>query len=175
MKYINHMTTSGDDEKHMALMEKAGLEGYAAYWLVAERIAAQIRPECVSTSMSLSWRSWGLLLRVDPRKARRLIGSIGEAKLCRLEVAGDVATVDMPNLLKYADDYMKRMLRNSGATPNKLRSLSVLQALPAVQAVQAEQKHTCDSSAVADGESFSGRRKKAAKQISAMISPGSGI
>jgi hypothetical protein len=132
VKYINHMTSSHDDEKHQAAMDRAGLEVYGAYWIIAEKIAAQIRPECVSTSLQLSWKSWASKLQVDPRVARRLIRVMGEVKLVILEETDSGALVSIPNLLKYGDEYTKKVLKKSGQYPDKLPTLHRSPAVPAV-------------------------------------------
>lgn len=136
MKYINHMTASGDDEKHQALMARVGLRGYGAYWIIAEKIGAQIRPESCDTSMGLTWQRWGNHLGVEGDSARRLIRSMAEVGLIELEEVGKIASVNMPNILKYADEYTKRVGIKSGQTPDttreKLRKLSGTPALPAL-------------------------------------------
>jgi len=158
MKYINHMTSSSDDEKHEALIEKCGMAGYGAYWVVAEKIAAQIRPECVSTSLTLSWRNWSRHLRVDDvRTTKYLINAIADAGLILLKIAQisptsalpggrsgarhrsishrsetEIVTIDMPNILKYGDEYTKRVGIKSRQTPDKLPTISGSPALPAL-------------------------------------------
>lgn len=133
------MTSSHDDEKHRAAMDRAGLEVYGAYWIICEKIAGQIRPECVSTSLQLSWKSWASSLQVDPRVARRLVRVMGESKLAVVQETDIGAKVDIPNLLKYGDEYSKRVLKRSGQTPDKLPTMSGTPALPAVPALPEEQ------------------------------------
>ncbi len=158
MKYINHMTASGDDEKHQALMARVGLRGYGAYWIIAEKIGAQIRPESCDTSMGLTWQRWGNHLGVEGDSARRLIRSMAEVGLIELEEAGKIACVNMPNILKYADEYTKRVGIKSGHSPDttrdKLRKLSGTPALPAVPEEQDLKNRPCgivDNSASGDG------------------------
>ena len=129
------MTSSHDDEKHRAAMDLAGLQAYGAYWIICEKIAAQIRPECVSTSLQLSWKSWASSLQVDPRVARRLVRVIGESRLAIVEETDNGARVNIPNLLKYGDEYTKKVLKKSGQTPDKLPTMSGSPAVPALPAV----------------------------------------
>ena len=151
MKYINHMTSSHDDEKHRAAMDLAGLQAYGAYWIICEKIAAQIRPECVSTSLKLSWKSWASSLQVDPRVARRLVRVLGESRLAIVEETDSGARVNIPNLLKYADEYTKKVLKKSGQTPDKLPTMSGLPALPALP-----DKQNLKASSVPDGPPTNG-------------------
>lgn len=132
MKYINHMTCAHDDEKMQKLIDLHGMAGYGAYWLIAEVIASQIRKESMSTSLRLSYRSWGHRLHVDPRTASKWVRSLGEVGLATIDHDANGASVDIPNLLKYGDEYIKRIGSKSRQNPDKRGSLSHQQAVPAV-------------------------------------------
>jgi hypothetical protein len=132
MKYFNHMTSSVEDQKHEKLIERAGLAGYGAYWIVLEKIASQIRPECVSTSLELSWRNWARHLRTSTQKAQVLLRFMDEARLVQLTEDGGLIKVDAPNILKYGDEYTKRLGIKSRQTPDKLPRVSGTPAVPAV-------------------------------------------
>lgn len=119
MKYFTHMTASFGDERHQALMDKCGLKGYGAYWVIVEAIAAQITRQSAAVSMQLSWRRWGLRMGIDQRSASHIIRSLNDVGLISLRCDGDLATVTMPNILKYMDEYTKRL---GIETPDKLRS-----------------------------------------------------
>lgn len=131
MKYINHMTSSGDDDRHAEMMERHGLAGYGAYWRIAEMIAAQIRPEQITVWMLRSWKRWGDELGVKPSYAMKLISSLHEVGLISLSSDNHHAAIGMPNLLKYADEYTKTILKKSGETPESLGRMSSPPALPA--------------------------------------------
>jgi hypothetical protein len=143
MKYFNHLSCAGDDSKVQALREEFGLEGYAAYFLILEKIASQIRRESGSPSLSLSLRKWADHLDRDPRWVRRVLQSSHEVGLFIVEIApsvrrstsGDtrsshhsrestqsrateVITITAPNLLKYADEYSKKIGIKSRHSPD---------------------------------------------------------
>ena len=137
MKYFNHMTSSAEDEKHEILIDKAGLAGYGAYWIVLEKVASQIRRESISTSLALSWRNWARYLRSSTKKSQFLLKSAQEAGLLQLTEEGSMVRVDIPNLLKYADEYTRKLRTNSRLTPDKLPTESGSPAVkPAVPAVK---------------------------------------
>ena len=136
MKYINHMTTSSEDDRHAEVMERAGgnekgLAAYGLYWIIAERIAAQIRPEQITTWMTRSWKKWGEMCGIRPTLFQKRVKSMAEVGLIFLYCDEKSACIHLPNLLKYADEYIKRILKNSGHTPESIGSLSALPALPA--------------------------------------------
>jgi hypothetical protein len=132
MKYFNHMTSSVEDQKHEELIERTGLAGYGAYWIVLEKIASQIRPECVSTSLKLSWRNWARHLRTSTQKAQVLLRSMNDARLVRITEIDGLIEVDVPNILKYGDEYTKRLGIKPRQTPDKLPRISGTPAVPAV-------------------------------------------
>ena len=137
MKYFNHMTSSAEDEKHEILIDKAGLAGYGAYWIVLEKVASQIRRESISTSLALSWRNWARYLRSSIKKSQFLLRSAHEAGLLQLTEEGSMVRVNIPNLLKYADEYTRKLRTKSRLTPDKLPTESGSPAVePAVPAVK---------------------------------------
>jgi hypothetical protein len=126
------MTCAHDDEKMQKLIDLHGMAGYGAYWLIAEVIASQIRKESMSTSLRLSYRSWGHRLHVDPRTASKWVRSLGEVGLATIDHDANGASVDIPNLLKYGDEYIKRVGIKSRVYPASVGSLSHLPAVPAL-------------------------------------------
>jgi hypothetical protein len=126
------MTTSVEDEKHEALIEKCGMAGYGAYWVVAEKIGGQVRPESVSTSKALTWRNWARHLRTSVQQAQFWVRSMHQVGLVGLTEVNGVAEVDMPNILKYGDEYSKRVGITSGQKREKLPRVSGTPALPAL-------------------------------------------
>ena len=130
VKYIKHMTTSCDDEKMQALRDRHGLAGYGAYWVIVEKVASQIRRESFSTKLTLSWKKWGYLLDLRPSLVRKTMESLSDLGLILLENGKEVATVDIPNILKYADEYTKRLGIYQDNVPTEVTTLSVIPALP---------------------------------------------
>lgn len=135
MKYINHMTSAHNDDKHISAMYKMGLAAYGAYWVILEKIASQIRPESVTTSMRVPHETWSRLLRTRIDHATRLLRVLHETGLIICEFDGEYTTVSVPNLLKYGDEYTKKVLRKSIESRDKVRTHSGSPAVPAVPAL----------------------------------------
>lgn len=146
MKYINHLTCAFQDEKMQAAVAAGGLKAYAAYWIILETIGAQIRPESVSTGLTLTWPQWGAKLLVDVRTARKLASILQTAALIMLQDSGKSARIEIPNILKYCDEYSRKIGIKSGQTPDitpdKLRTLSGAPALQTLKTLDQDQKHT---------------------------------
>ena len=155
MKYINHMTTSSDDDRHAEVMEEAGgnekgLAAYGLYWVIAEKIAAQIRPEQIVTWMTRSWKKWGEMCGIRPTLFQKRVKSMAKVGLIFLYCDEKSACIHLPNLLKYADEYIKRILKSSGQTPEsigRMSSLPALQAYPAKQSLKTGPVDKVDNSA----------------------------
>ena len=125
MKYITHMSSSQEDDKHVAVMEAAGggKEGwaiYGIYWAVAEKIAAQIRPEQIVTWTTKPWSKWASDLGTKAQYARSALSLLADCGLINLYMNDKTACVNMPNLLKYGDEYLKTIMRKSGETPESI-------------------------------------------------------
>lgn len=125
MKYITHMSSSQEDDKHVAAMAAAGggKEGwaiYGVYWAIAEKIAAQIRPEQIVTWVTKPWSKWASDLSTKPHWARTALQLLADCNLIDLYLNDKAACVNMPNLLKYGDEYLKSILRKSGETPESI-------------------------------------------------------
>lgn len=125
MKYLTHMTTSHEDDKHELAMSLSGggtrgLITYGLYWIIAEKIAGQIRPEQIVTWMTKTWAKWGDSCGIRPTYFRKHVENLTKAGLISLYCDDKVACVNMPNLLKYGDEYIKHILRKSGETPESI-------------------------------------------------------
>jgi len=149
------MTTSSDDDRHAEVMEEAGgnekgLAAYGLYWVIAEKIAAQIRPEQIVTWMTRSWKKWGEMCGIRPTLFQKRVKSMAKVGLIFLYCDEKSACIHLPNLLKYADEYIKRILKSSGQTPEsigRMSSLPALQAYPAKQSLKTGPVDKVDNSA----------------------------
>jgi hypothetical protein len=112
VKYINHLTASGSDDKHVALIEEHGVEGYGAYWLLAEEIGSQITPDNLCTKMRKPWRKWAETMCISTKKCQKTLKTMASLKLISLTFCERWATIDMPNLLKYADNYISKSVKS---------------------------------------------------------------
>ncbi len=163
MKYINHLTCAFQDEKISAAVSEGGLKVYGAFWVLIEAIAAQIRPESVSVGLTLTWTQWGSRLLVDPRSARKLTSILQKHSVIMLHDLGKSARIEIPNILKYCDEYSRKVGIKSGhspdSTPDKLRRDSGLPALPALPDKQDLKNRPCgivDNSPSVDGATAGG-------------------
>jgi len=145
MKYVAHMTCAFQDEKIQAAVAEGGIKVYAAYWIIIEAIAAQIRPESISVELTLTWQQWGARLGVDPRNCRKLTTILQKVSVILLQDHGKSATIKIPNILKYADEYTKKVCKKSGQTPDTSRDkVGAMSGSPALPDLLKEKKDLKD-------------------------------
>ncbi len=124
MKWFKHYARSWDDEKLASLVGEGGSSGlalYGGYWRVAEVVAAQMEGPVPACSVSYSLWRWAQKLSVRKSYARSILLRLQKEGLLVLELAmnaDQIATVTMPNLLKYRDEYS----RKSGGNPENVPS-----------------------------------------------------
>ena len=121
MRWFKHMTNSIDDEKISRLVDECGLEGYGFFWRVLELIAAQVDDDG-KNYCSYSKRAWCNKLAIKHQTWSKLIASCEQAGLFEVSDDGQTITVKSPNILKYRDEWSRKKAKNSGVSPEKLRS-----------------------------------------------------
>ena len=119
MKYFNHLTCAGEDSKIQRVRDVYGLAGYGAYFLILEKIAAQIRRESGDPSLTLSMRKWCQHLDRRPAWTNDFLIFADSVGLLSVTFNKDVVTIKVPNLLKYADEYSRKVGIKSGQPPDK--------------------------------------------------------
>lgn len=121
MRWFKHMAGSWDDEKLAGLVDQHGLEGYGFWWRVVEVVAAKV-DKSEQTSAEFPAKKWGSLLGLSPKKFRMLAECCANLGLFSLEFSQNSIRIDMPNILKFRDEYTEKEARKSGASRDKLRS-----------------------------------------------------
>lgn len=119
MRWFKHMTASADDEKLSRLKDEFGLEGYGFWWSVAEIVAAKVGRDA-KTAVEFSPKKWGNSLGISPKKFRLLAEFCADIGLFAAEFADNAIRIDMPNILKYRDEWTERQHKNAGAAREKL-------------------------------------------------------
>lgn len=114
MKWFKHMTCSGDDEKLSAVIDELGMEGYGFYWRLLEIVAEKLDAKG-ETFCQFSAKKWGNFFQYSPKKFLKFAQNLAEKRLIFIEISEKFIKIDIPNLLKYQDNYQK----NKQASNNK--------------------------------------------------------
>lgn len=120
MRWFKHMTASADDEKLSRLKDAFGLEGYGFWWSVTEIVAAKLGDDEGETFAEFSPKKWGNSLGISPKKFQMLAEFCANLGLFSIEYSENLIRVNMPNILKYRDEYTERQHKKSGQNRDKL-------------------------------------------------------
>ena len=120
MRWFKHMTASADDEKLSRLKDEYGLEGYGFWWSVTEVVAAKLGDDETETFAEFSPKKWGNSLGISPKKFRMLAEFCANLGLFSVEFSENLIRIDMPNILKFRDEYTERQHKKSGQNRDKL-------------------------------------------------------
>ncbi len=123
MKWFRHQTDSHTDEKLALLQAEFGLEGYGFYWLTLEIIAKQMEPGSDKTFVEYPISFWRKSYEFSSKKLRKFAEFCSEFEIFTIKFSEKSLTIDCPNLLKYRDEWSRKKNKNSGVTPESLRSL----------------------------------------------------
>lgn len=128
MRWMKHLSTAQSDEKMALILAEHGPWGYGCFWLVLETIA-QVVDEEDRTFICLPEPIWRKKLGISSKKLTEIFSFFQKIGIFRVffEKKGEkkseiLITVDSPNILKYRDEYSNKKRRNSGVTPESLRS-----------------------------------------------------
>lgn len=121
VRWFKHMTGSHNDESLCRMMDKFGLEGYGAYWVVLEAIAAQC-DKSDKTSITLSVKNWRKIVPFAPQKLTKWLAFAQQLTLFSVEISENLVKVSCPKLLKYRDEYSERRAKKSGECRDNLPS-----------------------------------------------------
>jgi hypothetical protein len=115
------MSSSAHDEKLALLQAEFGLEGYGFFWRVLELIALQIDEDeknfCEYPESFLR-KSLG----ISAKKLRKMLEFCSVFKIFSVENTKKGIRITSANIFKYRDEWTKKKGKNSGVTPEPLRS-----------------------------------------------------
>jgi hypothetical protein len=108
MKWFKHESNARNGEKLSALECRAGLEGYGFYFKTVEIIAG-LMDATSKCHASFSPSSWARQTNITTKKWLFLAQCCADAGLIELQCDADVATVNIPKLLKRRDNHTKNL------------------------------------------------------------------
>lgn len=122
MKWFKHMTASFNDEKLSLMVDELGMEGYGFWWRTLEIIAEKLgeNSESLETFCSFSAKKWGNFYGFSPKKFEKFVRIFEKFELFTVKFSENSITIDIPNILKYKDEWFRRKCKNSGVTPEAI-------------------------------------------------------
>lgn len=115
MRWFKHRTDADGNEKLARLQDAFGLEGYGFWWRVVEIIATRVTEEN-RTDLCYSAKNWARRIGVSTRKFKKLLSFCAELGLVYVSHEKDMVTINMPNILKYRDEYTAKKGRTKSVS-----------------------------------------------------------
>ena len=116
MRWIKHLTSSWDDESISSIVAEYGLEIYGFWWRILEIIAKQM-DQGQRANCQYSAKVWGKYAGISAKKFQKLADILKEKNLIIMENCNGKITINVPNLLKYRDEFSKKKQRQVMKNP----------------------------------------------------------
>jgi len=110
MRWFKHMTKSWNDEKIAMVVELGGLEAYGLYFRLLEIVAGNMEGDCPPVceySVKRFARDCNLL----SNRFERLLKVLEKCKLVSVTRFEQLLKVEIPNIVKYRDEYTERQVK----------------------------------------------------------------
>ncbi len=117
LKWFKHYSDASEDDFIENLEEIFGLEGYARWWKLLEKIAIKM-DETDNCSAEHSWIKWQSFLKGKRNKLETFLKHCQNEGKIKLEQTGNILKITCPKLLELRDKYTKD-LSASGKKPDK--------------------------------------------------------
>jgi hypothetical protein len=121
MKWVKHMTNTSQDPKIQMLRAEFGNEGYAVYWLILEKIAAEYTKLNPAVGVCLPIKTWRKITEISEKKLKKILFFSKKISLLDFEISESEIAINFPKLLKYSDEYSQRKGSNETAEPAENR------------------------------------------------------
>jgi len=121
MKYVKHMTNCASDPKIQSVIDEFGPHGYAAYWLIVERVAADFNGDSAKELLRLPAKTWQKITYFSQKKLKTFLDFCKKIELFSHFCDGRYISIIVPKLLKYGDEYAQKhaakLAQMSGQNP----------------------------------------------------------
>jgi hypothetical protein len=111
MRWVKHLSLAHKDEQMDAILDLFGAEAYGVFWLLVEDIAAPMEPGKMAPAACHSAVVWASICRCSVRRWRSIVMRMAEKNLIVMQSSDDRVRIEIPNILKYKDEYTKRSVQ----------------------------------------------------------------
>ena len=115
MRWLKHLSLAHADEAVAYILEEYGAEAYGVWWLILEDVAAPMETGKMVPISCHSAVKWSQICHCSVRRFRSIAGRLAEKNLINVQTDIDRIRIEVPNVLKYRDEYSQR----SGQTPDQ--------------------------------------------------------
>ena len=126
MKWFQHLTLASDDPDLTALLEQFGPEGYGVFWLIGELVGRNIKDVDNQPEAEMLRATWARKCFVSEAKFIKIVSFLSERGRINVSTRSEnrhhYLTIRHEKILKYCDEWIKRLQRHSRVTPDPIRS-----------------------------------------------------
>jgi hypothetical protein len=126
MRWIKHPSGMGHHPAMSELRSVLGLAGYAALWLLLERVA-ETWNGVDEPELCLPEREWRVSCGFSAKKFQIFAEILQKHSIIRIEKCDSLLRLKAPILLQLQDEWTRKTRKNSGVDPESLRSHSGIQ------------------------------------------------
>lgn len=126
MKWFKHKSNSSENKFIENLEELFGLEGYARWFKILEKIALEM-DESNKCYAEHSWIKWQSFLKGKRNKLETFLEHCQNENRIKLEQTGNILRISCPNILELRDNYTKDLQATSKNTCKPLGSKNQIQ------------------------------------------------
>jgi hypothetical protein len=124
MKWVKHMTNCTQDPKIRSIRAEFGNDGYAAYWIIVETIAANFTKQHPAAELTFSAKTWAKICEISQKKLKNFLEFSEKINLVSHEYNEEFLTISVRNLLKYGDEYSNRKQGKTEDCPDTIPTIS---------------------------------------------------
>jgi len=124
MKWFKHKTNSSDREFLTELEDIFGLEGYARWFKLLERIGQTMGGEN-GCSVAYPWSKWQTFLKGKRNKLETFLVHLENKQRINRKLTGNILEIECPKLLEIRDEYSKRSGHTTDNVPPRSKSKEV--------------------------------------------------
>ena len=105
MKWFKHLAAASADDKLVCIRARFGLWGIGAYWMLAEAVCEQMKPQNPKAEASLRLSELAASFGCKRTKLKTFLEHLQNVRGINYSLEGDLLKIEMPRLLKSLDNY----------------------------------------------------------------------
>lgn len=107
MRWVKHVTTANKDDKLISIRAEFGMWGIGVYWTLVELTAEKITEKTETAEATLIVSELLGFFGCKRNKLETFLEHSANVQLFNYTINGNILKIDIPKLLKYADNYIK--------------------------------------------------------------------
>jgi hypothetical protein len=151
MRWFKHLTAARRDEKLARLFHRSGNSGYGLYFRLLEIVGGEMDNSSQRCSLQYPVSTWAAELKILPQNVGKQLAVLEEVGLITLTADGAEIEIRIPNLLKYRDEYSRKVEQSARAQQGRSKGAVGGTAEPQQGGQQGSSRRTAGSQQLGSG------------------------